>query len=161
MSNCITFKKGEDKSRLCETFSPSVRFQIPSEIRTRKYLQYLSTLFQGFIRELSDNQVNLWIADSFYIEDVSVEGGVGSIFIRDEYFDFCKIFAYDGESPRNISDWKGLWMRNHADQISRVESLYKLAEEFELFLQAKGIAYQRFGNKIEGCEICEQVTTGC
>ena len=161
MSELIVFVKGQDKSRMYEDFVPSIRFQIPSELRLNHYIDFVTQLFQDFIRDLSDQSVNQFVAERFYFGNVGEEGGVAGIYMGEKYFSYCKLYAYDGEHDNNVSDWKGVWMRNHMDQSSRVQDLYELAERFEIFLQGKGIDYQRFGqpkNTRGWGDECEQVT---
>lgn len=157
MSDLIIFKKGADKSGLRDSFLPSVLFIVPSELRQGAYIHFLTILFQEFLRELSKKNEDP--AERFYFGEVGEEGGIGSIFIDTVWFDYCKIFVFDGEDQNNISDWKGIWMRNHMDMLGQIKPLYELAERFELFLQQRSIPYQRFGHKIDGKgELFQQVT---
>lgn len=158
MNAKTVFKAGQDKSRLREKWIPFVRFEIPSDLKGDGYIRWLQNLFADFIRSLSDSKLNQNYAD-FCLAKVGDEGGVADIHIGKEYFDHCKLFVYDGNSsPFRFYIWKGIVMRNHSDQLWKVEPLYKLAEEFESFLRKKGVAYLRFGRLIGDKGESEQIT---
>ena len=158
MSNTIIFEPGGDRSRLGEVYCPSVRFQIPSELHGLEYVGWLDAIFIKFIISLSDHPMNRRAAESFYFGGVNQESGIGGVYIGNEYFRSCKLFAHDGEERAIMEDWKGIWMRNHLDETYTVPSLYLLAEKFEEFLRNNCIPYQRFGRKIGKSDELGQLT---
>jgi hypothetical protein len=158
MSQIIVLKAGEYKLHLCDTYSPSARFQIPSELWGDEYIYWLTGVFANFIRSLSSNRRNRFVADRFYFSPSGEEGSVGAIYIGDELFCDCKLFAYDGQGRHIADDWKGVWMCNHSDMLGKVEPLYKLATKFEDYLRSQQIPYRRFGKKLGVHAECEQIT---
>jgi hypothetical protein len=158
MNAKVTLQPKQDKDRLHEVYVPLVRFQIPSELRTAWYVSWLNGIFADFIRFLSSSRVNESNARRFYFSAVGEEGGIGTIYIGETYFDHCKLFVYDGESRHVADDWKGVIMANHSVQRSKVAPLYTLAEKLEEFLRTRNIPYQRFGRKLHEETECEQVT---
>lgn len=159
MSAKIILQAGGDKSLLHQTYLPNVRFQIPSENRSRDYVWQIVTLWADFIRSLSTHKSNIFCSDrGDFVREVGQEGGTGGFYIGEEYFDHCKMYIFDGETGRVAGNWKGILLRNHEDQRSKVEPLYLLSEKFEEFLRSRFIPYQRFGRRIGDTEECEQVT---
>ncbi len=135
---------------LMQTWIPNVRFQIPSELRTRDYMRWLSELFVEFIGYCHPTKNKGEQMRFYFDEEVGREGGIGHIYLGDVFFQGCKLYAYDGESSRSPGDWKGIMMRDHEDKRSQVEPIYRMAGLFEKFLNEKSIPHQRIGRRVEG-----------
>jgi len=147
----ITLKKGEDKSRFFEVWEPRVFFQIPMDFHQGDYLRWVDRLFADFVRAASAMPTNENIADrAGFFRKIKEQGGVGAIYIGEYYVRGCKLYAHDDEfgfddEPKR----QGILMRDHEELRSQTEPVYVIAEAFELYLRAKGIAHQRFGRKVQ------------
>jgi hypothetical protein len=141
-----------------ETYAPSARFQIPSKLEGQEYLDWLDENLARFVGKLAKHSANEAAAiRQDFIRKSGEESGIGGIYIDDTYFDHCKLFAYDG-GPDSPFGWKGIVLRNHSDQRSKVEPLYALAGKLEHFLWQYEIDHKRFGQRIGEPNEVEQVT---
>ncbi len=157
-STPIIFKGGGDKSILHELFVCRVFFGIPSDLRERDYVEWLTLHFQAFIRSLSDDRGNHNEAERFYFSPHGQQGGIGMLNIGETYFYGCKVYVFDGRTVPYTERKQGILMRDHEDMRSQVKPIYEFAERFEKFLSLRGIPYTRFGRKVGHCEDLQQVT---
>jgi hypothetical protein len=135
------------KSELMETWTPRVRFQLPSELQTNEYRHWLHELLTEFVAWASPKNKE-W--HRIHVEEENGrEGGIEECLVGDEQFLGCKLYAYDGVTRPNVSDWKRVMFCDHLDKRSQVASIYTLANHLERFLRFKQIPYQRFGMMVE------------
>ncbi len=149
-----------DREVLMQTWICNVRFQIPSELRNREYIRWLTELFQEFLGFCHPTKNASEQMRFYFPEEVGSQGGVGMIYLGDTFFHGCKLYAYDGESRRSPGDWKGIMMRDHEDMRSQVEPIYRMANLFERFLCGKGISFQRIGRLVGGEEVLQELKLG-
>jgi hypothetical protein len=146
-SQVHTLIAGEDKSTLSDEWIPWLRFQIEYPKNGDEYKEWLREQIADFIKSL--DQRNHFSAQRFGFSEIGLESGIGGISTPDGYFDHCKVYFYDGlhfRCPEEPEIWKGILLANHADQKSKVQSLYEIAEHLERFLQERKINYVRYGN---------------
>ncbi|HEY4508301.1 MAG TPA: hypothetical protein VJJ55_01440 [Candidatus Paceibacterota bacterium] len=135
-----------EPEQLMQSWTPRIRFAVPSALPPNEYLRFLHSLFEAFIRDADPEQH--WNAFAFGDENGG-EGGMSGFHFRGEYFDHCKLYGYDGtRTGQNYQEWKGFMIRNHDDQRSRTPRLYSIADSLEEVLRGRGLAYERFGLRL-------------
>ncbi len=135
-------------SELVRTLIPDVRFQIPHESSGEEYLEWLKILFREFISSLSDHPVNKFRSERFAFPPNAGQGGLGAIYIGDEYMrEDEKITAHDGETSTAsaLYGWKGMVIYNHHSLSHSILPVYRLAQHFADFLRGKSIEFECFG----------------
>jgi hypothetical protein len=149
-----------DEKTLMTKWLPQARFQLPSELKLRDYMRWLTQTFIEFLKFCHPTE-NHWEWERFYFPaENGHEGGIGNIMVGEVHFDGCKLHAYDGESRGNPGDWKGFMMRDHADKRSKVAPIYLFANHFERFCRQYGIVCKRYGRPVEGHdEVLQELDT--
>jgi hypothetical protein len=132
------------REELMQIWRPRVRFQLPSDLQERGYKHWLHELLTEFVQWASPKNSE-WHRITVQ-EENGREGGINDMHVgEDGRFLGSKLYAYDGTSRANVSNWKGVVFCDHMDKRSQVESIYTFSNHLERFLRHKGIPYERFG----------------
>ena len=121
-------------------FSPHARFDISSEKQDQEYLWWLETLMSEWLTELDKR--NKWNRVSFDHES-GREGGIGSVYLNNEFIVGCKLYWYDGTQRGTPFGYgKGCLFRDHEDKgVYTVNQIFLLTDAFAEYLKKRQIPF--------------------
>lgn len=134
-------------------FWPVVSFCIPLVgLHTWRYPRFLNRLLMEFI-EKADSQNEREVRTMSYrgLGRLNEESGIGMCTIDGIFIAHCKMYICDGTrdsrkyDPKNKwKKWRGIVFRDHADSNLNTAKVFTIANAFEVFLNSKGIKFERF-----------------